>query len=275
MNVLLGGPVFGDLPDPHSWVAAVQAAGYRAAYCPVPLGADDATIQAYAQAAADAGIIMAEVGAWSNPLSPDAATRQKALDHCKHSLALADQIGARCCVNIAGSRGDQWDAPDPANLTQATFDLIVETVRDIIDSVNPRRTFYTLEPMPWMYPDSVDSYLRLIEAIDRKAFAVHLDPVNIITSPQIYYNNTAFLQDCFARLGPYIKSCHGKDIVLRNTLTVHLEEVRPGLGQLDYATLLREVAALGDVPLMIEHLPNEQEYKLAADYIFSIAKGMP
>jgi sugar phosphate isomerase/epimerase len=275
MNVLLGGPVFGDLPDPQAWVAAVQAAGYRAAYCPVPLSADDATIQAYAQAAADAGIILAEVGAWSNPLSPDAATRQKALDHCKRSLALADQIGARCCVNIAGSRGDQWDAPDPANLTQATFDLIVETVRDIIDSVNPRRTFYTLEPMPWMYPDSVDSYLRLIEAIDRKAFAVHLDPVNIITSPQIYYNNTAFLQDCFARLGPYIKSCHGKDIVLRTTLTVHLEEVRPGLGQLDYATLLREVAALGDVPLMIEHLPNEQEYKLAADYIFSIAKGMP
>ena len=28
---------------------------------------------------------------------------------------------------------------------------------------------YALEAMPWMYPDSVDSYLSLIEAIDRKA----------------------------------------------------------------------------------------------------------
>ena len=50
------------------------------------------------------------------------------------------------------------------------------TVREIIDAVRPTRAFYTLEPMPWAYPDSVDSYLRLIAAIDRRAFGVHLDP---------------------------------------------------------------------------------------------------
>ncbi len=270
----LGGPIFTPYSDPKSWVEAVKALGYRAAYCPIKLEDDEATVKAYAAAAAEADIVIAEVGAWSNPLSPDAATRQAALDLCKRSLDLAERIEARCCVNVSGSLGEQWDGPAPANLTEETFQMIVDYVRDIIDAVKPRRTFYTLEPMPWMHPDSPDSYLRLIEAIDRPAFAVHLDPVNMICTPQRYLNNAVFLRECFAKLGPHIKSCHAKDILLHSTLTVHLDEIRPGLGQLDYRTYLREAAALeNDVPVMVEHLPNENEYQLAVDYIRSVARS--
>ena len=80
---------------------AVQSYGYRAAYCPVSLDASDDEIQAYADAAAEADIVIAEVGAWSNPLGPDPAEREAALTKCKRSLRLADKIGACCCVNIA------------------------------------------------------------------------------------------------------------------------------------------------------------------------------
>ncbi len=268
----LGGQVFASWATPEEWAQAVIDVGYRAAYCPLKPGADAATIRAYAAAASDAAIIIAEVGAWSNPLSPDAATRQAALDKCTQSLALADEIGARCCVNIAGSRGEKWDGPHPADLTEETFEMIVAAVRTIIDAVKPTRTFYTIEPMPWMYPDSPDSYLRLLRSIDRPRCAVHLDPVNIINCPQRYFDNAAFLKECFSKLGPHIKSCHAKDIALQPRLTVHLEEVRPGLGGLDYATYLRELARLDDVPLMIEHLPGETDYALAADYIRLVAK---
>lgn len=271
----LGGPVFGQFDDPKLWIDAVRAAGYRAAYCPVSVDAGDSTVRAYASAAQEADIVIAEVGAWhNNPLSQDTEARTTAIEHCKRCLDLADRIDARCCVNVAGSRGEPWDGPDKANLTEETFQMIVEVVREIIDAVQPHRTFYTLEPMPYMYPDSIDSYLRLIKAVDRRAFAVHLDPVNIVTSPQLYYGNAAFLRECFARLGPYIKSCHAKDIVLQNALTVHLDEVRPGLGYLDYRTFLREMAALdADVPLMVEHLPGESEYRQAANYIRFIARS--
>jgi sugar phosphate isomerase/epimerase len=268
-----GGPVFTKYADPQAWAAVVTGMGYRAAYCPVSIDADADTVKAYAAAATEAALVIAEVGAWSNPLSPDKETREAALAHCKESLDLADRIGAICCVNIAGSRGAVWDGPAPENLTSETFDMIVAIVRDIIDTVKPRRAFYTLEPMPWMYPDSPESYLRLIKAVDRKAFAVHLDPVNWICSPQRYFRNTAFLKECFAMLGSYIKSCHAKDVILRDTLTVHIDEVRPGLGYLDYRTYLRELAALGgDVPLMLEHLPDEDEYRLAAEYVLSVAR---
>jgi len=220
-------------------------------------------------------LIVAEVGAWSNPLSPDEGTRREAIRLCQERLALADTVRARCCVNIAGSRGEQWDGPHPDNLTGATFDLIVDTVRTIIDAVKPTRTFYTLEPMPWMYPDSADSYLALIQAIDRPRFAVHLDPVNLISSPRLFFDNAALIRECFAKLGPFIKSCHAKDIQLSGKLTVHLDEVRPGLGALDYRTLLRELDRLDpDMPLLLEHLPREEDYALAADYVRLVAQDI-
>lgn len=133
----LGGRIFAKIDSPESWVAAMRAAGYRAAYCPIGPAAEVETIQAYAEAARKADIVIAEVGAWSNPLSPDPMTAAKAMEKCQAALALADRIGARCCVNIAGSCGKKWDGPDAADLTDATFDRIVTMVRTIIDAVRP------------------------------------------------------------------------------------------------------------------------------------------
>lgn len=266
----LGGPVPATTTA-GEWIAAHKEAGYRAAYCPSVPSME--ALEEYLEAGHRAGLIIAEVAAWSNPLSPDPAQRGKALEYCVGKLTLAERIGARCCVNIAGSCGAKWDGPHPDDLTDEVFDRIVASVRAIIDAVKPSRTFYTLETMPWMYPDSPDSYLRLIRAIDRKAFAVHLDPVNLVSSPQRYFHNAALIRECFEKLGPHIRSCHAKDIILRDQLTVHLDETRPGLGALDYRTFLKELGRLdADVSLMLEHLPNETEYRAAADHIRSVAR---
>ena len=268
----LGAPVFNVPEDPAGWAAAVKAKGYRAAYCPLTPEADDATVRAYAEAARRADIVIAEVGAWSNPLSPDDAIRAAALEKCAAALDLADRIGARCCVNIAGSRGAKWDGPCDLDLTEETFEMIVASVREIIDAAAPERTFYTLEPMPWMVPDSADSYLRLLRAVDRKAFAVHMDPVNLVCSPQRYFDSARLLRECIGKLGPHIRSCHAKDIILRDKLTVHLDEVRPGEGGLDYGTFLREMARLDEgTPLLLEHMHAESDYDLGAAYIRKIA----
>lgn len=269
----LGGPLFKKDLDPAAWAAEMTAQGYRAAYCPVPYTADDATVAAFAAEARRADIVIAEVGAWSNPLSPDNKTRSDALARCKGCLALAERIGARCAVNIAGSCGPKWDGPDARDLTPETFDRIVSCVREIIDAVRPARTFYTLETMPWMYPDSADSYLRLVKAIDRKALGVHFDAVNLVNCPQRYFDNARLIREFCEKLGPHIRSCHAKDIVLGQTLTTHLDECRPGAGALDYRVLLREVSRCNaDMPLMIEHLKTEEEYRLAAAHIRSVAK---
>lgn len=151
-------------------------------------------------------------------------------------------------------------------------------MQEIIDAVQPQATVYALETMPWLYPDSVESYQRLIAEIDRPGFAVHFDPVNLVNSPQRYFQNAALIREFVGTLGPAIRSVHLKDIRLDQRLTVHLDEVRPGLGGLDIRVLLHELNQLApDLPVMLEHLPDEIEYDLAAAHVRGLAQseGIP
>jgi len=265
--VRLGGPVFGEYDDPVQWVKAVKLLRYGAAYSPVGPGSSHEMVASYRSEAKKNNIIISEVGVWNNIMDPDDRTRKAAINNNVLSLQLADEIGACCCVNISGAKGEIWDGPYPGNYSQETFDQIVETVRNIIDLVKPVNTFFTLEPMPYMLPDSPDTYLELIRAISRDRFAVHLDPVNMISSPQRYFKNGEFIIECFKKLGPYIKSVHAKDITILPELTVHLEERRPGAGSLDYTVFLQEMSKLNDIPMMLEHLDKKEDYDLAAEYV--------
>ena len=74
------------------------------------------------------------------------------------------------------------------------------------------------------------------------------------------------------KIGPHIKSSHLKDVKMHSQVTVHIDEVCPGTGNLDLATFLREMATLKDVPILIEHLHSEAEYRQATDHTRAVAK---
>ena len=172
-------------------------------------------------------------------LDPDAAKRAANLAYVTERLALAEAVGARCCVDIAGSFSPTvWYGPHPKNLSQEFFDLTVENCRRVLDAVKPRHTTFTIEMMGWSLPDGPDAYLKLIAAVDRPAFAVHMDVCNGINSPQRFYENAAFIRECFAKLGKWTVSCHAKDLAFIPEMNVHFKEVVPGTGQIDYATYL-------------------------------------
>lgn len=270
-----GGIIFKKWSTPEEWAQAALEAGYSAVYFPVDHTADTAVIDGFVKAAKDHDLVICEIGVWNNLLEKDPVKRQENINRAIRQLELADYVGANCCVNIAGSYSDQWDGPHKDNLTERAFDEIVLSTQKIIDTVNPKNTCYSLEPMPWMYPDTADSYLRLIKSINRKGFAAHLDPVNIINSPQLYYRNDEVIKEWFDKLGDHILSCHAKDIILSSKLTVHLDECRPGLGELNYTTYLECLSKLDDrVCMMLEHMTLESDYIEATQYIKGLAKGM-
>jgi sugar phosphate isomerase/epimerase len=153
------------------------------------------------------------------------------------------------------------------------FQAAVVVARTIVDAVQPKRAKFTYEMMQWTIPDSPDSYLNLIKAVDRKAFGVHLDPTNLINSPRRYYHTDAVIRECFEKLGPHIVACHAKDVALDPVQAiVHLSETRIGTGVLNYCTYLECLDSLGrDVPLMLEHLGSAEEYKAAADEVRRVA----
>jgi sugar phosphate isomerase/epimerase len=151
----------------------------------------------------NADILLSEVGAWfNNPIHLDAAIASKSIAKCQQALADAERIEALCAVNIVGScNPEQWDGPHPKNLTRETFDAVVQSTRAIVDGVRPRRAKYVLETMPWIFPDSPESYLELLKAIDRDTVGVHLDIANMVNCPTRLFNNTAFIHHCFDLLG--------------------------------------------------------------------------
>jgi sugar phosphate isomerase/epimerase len=268
-SIRLGGPIFAKTEDPEELAQAHRQLGYRAAYCPNVELTNTDRIRALSQAFARREVVLAEVGRWCNLLDPDAAQRRKNLDQVIEGLALAEAVGALCCVDIAGSYNPKvWYGPHPKNLSREFFDAAVENARRIIDGVKPSRAKFCYEMMGWSLPDSADCYRKMIKAVDRRPFGVHLDPCNLVNSPDRFYQNSQLIRDCVEKLGPHIVSCHAKDLSWEVEMNVHFREVRPGTGAVDYATYLGLLARLPQrPPLMLEHLPNAEEYDLARRFI--------
>ena len=272
----LGGPIFEKSDDPVVLARAHRKLGYRAAYCPKASHADTAYTREIERAFAAEDVAIAEVGAWVNLLDPDEQKRRANLRTVVERLRLAEAVGARCCVDIAGSYNPKvWYGPHPNNLSREFFDATVENVRRVLDEVRPTRTKFTIEMMGWSLPDGPDSYLELIKAVDRKAFAVHLDVCNIINSPARFYRNAEVIRDCFRKLGRWIVSCHAKDLAWEVEMNVHFKEVVPGRGQLDYRTYLTELSRLPlDAPLMLEHLSTPAEYEEGRNYLLKTGSDL-
>jgi sugar phosphate isomerase/epimerase len=273
-SIRLGGPCFANTEDPEALAQAHRKLGYRAAYCPGVSLKDTDRIHALSDAFAKQDVVIAEVGRWCNLLEADPAKRKQNLDNVTEGLALAEAIGALCCVDIAGSfNPTSWFGPHPENLSPKFFDAAVENARKIIDAVKPKRARFSYEAMGWALPDSPDSYLKLIKAIDRPGFAVHLDPCNLVNSPDKFYHNTALLNECFDKLGRWIVSCHAKDLTWDVEMNVHFREVAPGKGSVDYVTYLKRLAELQQKPpLMLEHLASAEDYTGAREHIFEVGR---
>jgi sugar phosphate isomerase/epimerase len=127
--------------------------------------------------------------------------------------------------------------------------------------------------MGWSLPDGPDAYLKLIQAVDRKAFGVHLDVCNVINSPTRFYHNAELIKECFEKLGPRIVSCHAKDLHWNIEYNLRFEEVIPGRGEVDYKAYLTQLAQCPvEAPLMLEHLKTADEYEEGKQYILRMGR---
>lgn len=272
MAIRLGGhglPIGSD--DPYAFARAHRDFGYGAAYVPEVKLDDRDRLNAIERAFASQDVVLAEIGIWRNLVSPEEAVRKTNLAYAAERLAIADAVGAGCAVSYIGSfRAGTDYAPAAENMGPEAFDACVDTVRYLLDTVKPTRAKFALEMMQYSLPDSVDSYVELIRAIDRPMFGAHFDPVNIIMTPRVYFDNGALIRECFSKLGQWVVSCHAKDIKLHHQAALHFDEVQIGEGVLDYRTYLSELNQLPrEVPLMLEHLKGE-EYAVARDRIFAV-----
>ena len=276
----LGGPVFSESRDPQFLVNYHRQHGFSAAYD--PRVEDSVHLEEIKAAYKEADIVIAETGAFGiNMLHPNKETRKTNIDLLCRRLERAEMVGSLCCVAHTGApnAGYMWvRATDPENFSQATFDAIVKTIQNIIGAVKPETAKFVLETESRVLPDSPDVYLELIKAVDRPEFAVHLDPINITSSPRRFYFSGDFIRDCFDKLGPYIVSCHAKDTqFIANHSQVRFDETFAGNGGIDFQAYISNLVKLkNDAPLMLEHL-SVRQLNWARDFIYeqAAAVGVP
>ena len=268
----LGGSVMKPYNSAEEWLAQIKELGYRAVIFPVDCTAPAAVRREYLEVIKANDLLIGEVGVWRNCMDRDPARRRSNIDYAIGQLELAEEVGANCCVNIAGAWSELWDGYHPDHDTQEYYSSLVEITQGIIDAVKPKNTCFSLEPMPWMCPESPEDYLRLMKDIDREGFAVHLDYANMINSIGRYRRSGEFIRSCFELLGPHIRSIHAKDLRLFDErLPLCIEEVPPGEGTIDLGLVLKLADGLGDVPVFVEHLPDHAAYMAAAAHMRKVA----
>ncbi len=279
--IRFGGPIFVDeeiAADPVALAQAHLAKGFSAAYAPKVDYRDTERVQAYRRAFEDAGVMIAEVGYWENLVDTDPDTRTEHRQKMGAFLALADALGARCAVDIFGSycHGGGPDRHLARNFSRDAFAEAVAMARNFIDEIAPRTAYFTYEIFPFNVVDSPAGIARLIETVDREQFGVHLDLVNLINCPRAYFTSGDIMRECVRLFGDRIVAAHAKDVRLKEpAISVILEEVIPGEGGLDIATFIRELHALPqEIPFMMEHLANEEEYDRAAAHIRAVAADL-
>ena len=273
----IGSYIMQPCQNAEEYIRQLVSKHYRAAYCPDYLKdtRQQAEIKELREGLQEHDIVLAEVGTWVNPLSPNRAEREKAIAYLTERLALADELHAECCVNVLGSLSDEyWYAPCAENFTERFWDVSVSTYQHIIDTVKPRYTRMTFEIMPYSLLDGTEGYVQFLHMLDRpNETAVHLDIANLIHDARTMYSQRAIWREAIDVLGPRIRSIHIKDLRLdARAMNTQLTEVLPGSGQLDLEYALQLIDTLSDdIPVMLEHLPDEASYDAAASYVRTAA----
>ncbi len=246
---------------PEEWARNQVKLGCMTVVFPVQSNEPETKIIAYKEEAEKAGLTIAEVGIWRNAMAADPDERRSNRNYCVEQLRMADFLGARCAVNVAGAFGPIWDGGYRENYSDEAWRETVSMVREIIDRADVKNTYFTLEPMPWMIPTGPREYIRLLEAVERDSFAVHMDIINMISSAERYFHAEEFIDECAQLLGNRIRSCHIKDVHLDRRYTLRLEECGPGAGEFPLGYYVRKMNEIDpEMPIILEHLDTDEDY---------------
>ena len=218
-------------------------------------------------------VVVFEVGGYTNMIHPDSATRQKNLKHLATCIEAADKINCPMVGTISGGCDPvNFFNVHPDNWTEKTWKLLVDSMKQVLRDTAGMKAAIGMEAQVTTNIDGPKAHKRLIDDVGDSRCAVNLDPVNMIHLHN-YYHTTELINECFDLLGEDILGCHAKDTYIwPDKQTVHVQEVCPGRGVMDYETYLVRLSRMKwPRTLLPEHIPQDQ-FPEAYAYIRKVAK---
>ena len=222
-------------------------------------------------------VLVFEIGGYRNILHTDESARQANLKHLARCLETADRINCRMVGTITGSRNPEGNrfadnyAVHPDNWTLETWKLTISGIRQILKDTAGVKAVLGMEAQVTTNLDGPLAHRNLMDDVGSERVKVNLDPTNMVHLYN-HFHTTELINQCFDLLGENIFGCHAKDShVLPHSQTVHVQEVCPGRGSLDYETYLLRLSHMKwPRSLLVEHIPADQ-YAEGYAYIRKVA----
>jgi sugar phosphate isomerase/epimerase len=259
----------------------VRDAGFRGSslYIREPLKITDDEVVRLAQAFAEADLDVAQLnGRYETLCNPDEVLRAQGVAGLQALVRIGARIGAPSVYARPGSLNptNQWWA-HPDNHTQATFDRIVDSLKQVMVVAEGEGVLVAIEGHVTSALDSPRRVLELIDAVDSASLRFNFDPVNFVGTIKDGHDPSGVLKRLAEVLGLYVVAAHAKDCRVMDGHVVHISEVTPGTGAMNYPLFLQLAQQLmPDGYFIIEHLSRDEAEK-ARDFVVPLAKqlGIP
>jgi len=107
--------------------------------------------------------------------------------------------------------------------------------------------------------DTAQSVRNLFDAVGSPALKFNMDPVNFVGTVRDAHDTTRLLNELYDVLGDSMVALHAKDCAIQDAHVVHIVEVVPCTGTMNYELLMRRwLECCPEGYFLIEHLPDDK-----------------
>jgi len=254
----------------------IRAMGFHgvAVFISKPLDTSLADVLAVKQTLDAAGLEVAQANGWYECLvNPDNDLRSAGINGLQTLIRFGRALEAQSVYVRPGSlnpRGHWWAHPD--NHSPQTFERLIDSLKMVCPVALDEGMLLAVEGHVLSPLSTPETVRRLLEAVSSPQLKFNLDPVNFIGTVADVHDTKPILNRLFDLLGNDGIIAHAKDCALGDALVVHINEVIPGDGTLDYDLFLRRFAEhQPNGYFLIEHLPIEK-VSAAREFILQAAE---
>jgi sugar phosphate isomerase/epimerase len=244
-----------------------------------PLEAEAADVKRVGQSFKDGGLEIAQLNGWYESLcNYDNGLRAQGIAGMSALARIGAAMQAPSVYVRPGGHNPagHWYA-HPENHTQRTFDLVVDSLKQVCRVGEQDGVFIAVEGHVLSCLDTPQRIRELVDAVGSPALKFNYDPVNFTGSVKQVHDTRIILAQLKELMGPFTVAAHAKDCALGDELVLHIKEVVPGTGTMNYEMFMKDFQELApDGFFIIEHLPDA-ETLLAHKNVVEMAKrfGVP
>jgi len=222
------------------------------------------------------GVQIVELACPCNVLTRSADEARGNVAFLSRALDAGALLNCDHAVTFAGSRHPdprQPLAPHPDNWLDATWDLLVQRVWALLESVEDLGVRLCFEPCPTTTLNTLDALSELMADLASVRVRVALDPAAIFSAAAAAQPAYA-VAEVFSSLGDTIGIARATDVrLIEAGEEPHAEPAPLGEGVLDYEVYLRLVAALElDTPIIVKPQGSDAAYRSAHAFLANAAK---